>query len=651
MAGISGRPVADGGTVRIAAHKLDRLIAGSDDLLTTRLFITQRTRELEDMMARFILWRWNQALISSDLYLIRETSFGPRKAALPPELVLPLQRLVEYLDYDREFVTFLQHDLAVHIRATERDRSALEASTLEISDLIHDAVLLPVSSILAPFPGFVREYSRATGKQVEFLAEGDEIEVDRRILDALRDPFMHLIHNSIDHGIEYPDVRTARGKSPGGRVRIRVFALSGSKVGIEVCDDGAGIDCRKIREAAVRTGVISAKEEAGLSDVEAIWLIFRSGLSTSEVVTEISGRGLGLAIVEDTVTRLGGYVALSSEVGTGTCITIRVPVRLVTFRGVVVRSGSQMYVLPMQQVRQVLRVKPDTILMQGNRPVIQVDDEMISVLRLSDMLGTKHPGTPPAPDAPVSLVIIAYGAGQVACVVDEVIRVQEIVVRPLGSQLRRVKRIAGAAILGDGNIALVLDPPDLIQESLKATIPVTPFTSALFVPLRILVVEDSVTSRTFLQMLLERDGYLVQTAIDGIQALAMLREHEIDMVVTDIDMPRMNGFTLTEKIRADNRLSRLPVVLVTSLDSPEDRKHGIAVGADAYVVKSSFEKESLLTIIRNLTRTGGAGKGNKPHGTRSETSNKHPDCRGQPDPGRISPAYPGGRRVPGAPGG
>jgi len=601
---ISGRLTTDGGTVRIAAHKLDRLIVGSDDLLTTRLFMTQRMRELEDMMARFILWRGNQALISSDLYMIRKTAFGGRKTTIPPELVLPLQRMVEYLDYDREFVTFLQHDLAVHIRATDRDRSALEASTIEISDLIHDAVLLPVSSALAPFPGFVREYSRTTGKQVEFVTEGGEIEVDRRILDALKDPFMHLIHNCIDHGIEYPDIRTGQRKDPKGLVRIRVFAQSGSKVGIEVCDNGAGIDPQKIREASVRTGLITAKEAAALSDVEALWLIFRSGLSVSKTVTDISGRGLGLAIVEDTVTRLGGYVTMSSEVGRGTCITIRVPVRLVTFRGVVVRSGSQMYVLPMQQVRQVLRVKPDAILVQESRPVIQVHDELIGVLRLSDMLGTKHRGPPHSAESPVSLVIIAYGAGQVACLVDEVIRVQEIVVRPLGSQLRRVKRIAGAAILGDGNIALVLDPPDLIQESLKATTPAMPLASTVKVPLRILVVEDSVTSRTFLQMVLERDGYHVQTATDGIQALEMLKEHEFDMVVSDIDMPRMSGFTLTEKIRADNRLQKLRIVLVTSLDSPEDRKHGISVGADAYIVKSSFEKENLLMIIRELARTG-----------------------------------------------
>lgn len=598
--GISGRGVPESGTVRIAAHKLDRLIVGSDDLLTTRLFITHRMRELEEMMARFTLWRWNQATISSDIHLIRESSFASGKTNLPSDLILPLQRIVEFLDYDREFVTYLQHDLGVHIRATERDRSALEASTSEISDLIHDAVLLPVSSILPTFSGLVREYSRNTGKQVELLTEGEEIEVDRRILDALKDPLMHLIYNSIDHGIEYPDIRAARNKSLRGQVRIKAFALSGGKVGIEICDDGAGIDGKIIRKAAVQTGLITAKEEARLTDAEAIWLIFRSGLSTSSIITEISGRGLGLAIVEDTVTRLGGYVTISSEIGKGTCITMRVPVRLVTFRGVVVRSGSQVYVFPMQQVQQVLRARTDIIHYHGNRRVIRYHDEMISVLHLSDILGLPHTGPAFGEDGQVSLVIIAYGAGQVACLVDEVIRVQEIVVRPLGGLLRRVKRIAGAAILGDGTLALVLDPPELIQESLKPGGPQSSVASADKAASRILVVEDSVTSRTFLQILLERNGYQVKTANDGMQAFAMLKEHEFDMVVSDVDMPRMNGFVLTEKIRADNRLQTLPVVLVTSLDSAEDQRHGIAVGADAYIVKSSFEKSQLLAVIRDL---------------------------------------------------
>jgi two-component system chemotaxis sensor kinase CheA len=599
---VSEKTGVESGTVRIAAHKLDRLIAGSDDLLTTRLFITHRMRELEEMMGRFTVWRWNQALISSDLYLFRETISGIRKSSLPPDLIPPLERLIKFMDYDREFVTYLQHDLLAHIRATDRDRSALEASTLEISDLIHDAVLLPVSSILQSFPGLVREYSRSTGKQVELVTEGGEIEVDRRILDALKDPLMHLVYNGIDHGIEYPDIRAVRNKPVRGQVQIKVFPLSGGKVGIEVSDDGIGIDGSAIRQTAVKNGLITEREEAQLTDEEAVWLIFRSGLSMSQNVTEISGRGLGLAIVEDSVTRLGGSVTVSSVIGSGTSIIMRVPVRLVTFRGVVVRLGNRMYVLPMQQVRQVLRIRADAIVQKGDRPMLSFHNELISIVHLSEILSTPHPGVPPGKDTPTSLVVIAYGAGKVACIVDEVIRVQEIVVRPLGSQLRRVRRIAGAAILGDGRVALVLDTPDLVQEALKTTGTTPPVAYANPAASRILVVEDSVTSRTFLQMLLERDGYQVQTATDGIKALGMLKEQLFDLVVSDVDMPRMSGFTLTEKIRADRRLSGIPVVLVTSLDSKEDEQHGIGIGADAYVIKSGFEKNNLQTIVRDLIK-------------------------------------------------
>ena len=587
-------------TVRIAAHKLDRLIAGSDDLLTTRLFITHRMRELEEMMTRFSQWRWNHALISSDLYLLREAVAGTKKTTLPPDLVVPLHHMLEFLEYDREFMVYLRHDLGAHIRATELDRSALETSTSEISDLIHDAVLVPIADILLPFSGFVREYSRSTGKKVDLIIEGEEIEMDRRILESLKNPIMHLINNSIDHGIEYPDIRAEQHKPERGIVRIRIVTHSGSKVGIEVSDDGAGIDCNNVRNAAVKNGIITATEAGRLTDEEVIWLIFRSGLSVNPEVTDISGRGLGLAIVEDTVTRLGGNVILSSQLGKGTSITLRVPVRLATFRGVVVRSGSHRYVLPMQQVRQVFRAKPDSIIFHNKRPTITLNGEVISVIRLPDALGiTRYHRTSEIPPQ-VPIIIIAYSAGQIACMVDEVLQVQEIVVRPLGSQLRRVKRITGAAILGDGTVAIVLDPIELIQEAIKTDLPVTGEERHETISRRVLVVEDSVTSRMFLANILEQGGHRVTTARDGMEAFAMLKEDKFDMVVSDVDMPRMNGFTLTEKIRADTRLTYLPIVLVTSLDTKEDRAHGIAVGADVYMEKSGFEKETFLSIINEL---------------------------------------------------
>ncbi len=589
-------------TVRISAHKLDRLIAGSDDLLTTRLFITHRMGELEEMMTRFAQWRWNHALVSSDLYLLREAIAGTKKTTLPPDLVVPLRHMLEFLEYDREFMAYLRHDLGAHIRATELDRSALETSTSEIADLIHDAVLVPISEILLPFSGFVREYSRSTGKKVDLIIEGEEIEMDRRILESLKDPLMHLINNSIDHGIEYPDIREVEHKPEQGIVRIRIIPHSGSNVGIEVSDDGAGIDCNNVRNAAVKNGIITAPEAGKLTDEEAIWLIFRSGLSVKPDATDISGRGLGLAIVEDTVTRLGGNVILTSQLGKGTSITIKVPMRLATFRGVVVRSGSHRYVLPMKQVRQVFRAKPDAVVFQDNRPTINLNGELISLIRLTDALGiSKYHHTSEIPSA-IPIIVIAYGAGQIACMVDEVLQVQEIVVRPLGSQLRRVKRITGAAILGDGTVAIVLDPIELIQEAIKTDHPVSYRERDPTISGRILVVEDSVTSRTFLANILEQEGHDVMTARDGMEAFAMLKEDEFDMVVSDVDMPRMNGFTLTEKIRADTRLSHMPVVLVTSLDTKEDRAHGIAVGADVYMEKSGFEKVKFSSVIYELLR-------------------------------------------------
>ncbi|NLA99824.1 MAG: response regulator [Methanomicrobiales archaeon] len=593
----------DRSTVRIAAHRLDQLTAGADNLLTARLFIKQRIHELEEMMTRFSLWQRNHSQTLNDMQVIRRTTFGEGGETIPLDLVLPLQRAVKFLEYNREFVTNLQHDLATHLRFMENDRSALEASTSEISDLIHDAVLLPASTILTPFSAFVREFSRTSGKLVNLTIEGGEIEVDRRILDALKNPIMHLIRNSIDHGIESPEIRRAREKPDIGTVQIRVFSRSGSRVGIEVSDDGAGIDSCAIRKTAVETGVISADEDARLTDSEAIWLIFHSGMTTSRIVTDLSGRGLGLAIVEDAVSRLGGKVTITSTPGSGTAITLTVPVSMATLRGLLVRSERQVYALPMQQVKQVLRVHPDTLTISRNRPAIHLSGEIIEVIRLTDALDIPPSGPVVKEDRPKPIVIIAYGAGQIACMVDEIIQVQEIVVRPLGSQLRSVRRIDGAVILGDGHLALVLDPLELIQDALQAEREISMPRLPPEMQPRILVVEDSVTSRALLQAILEGAGYRVETAVNGVDAFAKLKQHAFDIVVSDVDMPRMNGFALTEKIRAaGEQFARLQVMLVTSLDSPEDRERGRSAGADAYIVKKNFEAEEFLRIIQHLTR-------------------------------------------------
>ena len=587
-------------TVRIAAHKLDRLVSGSDDLLSTRLNISHRIRELEEMMSTFSLWKWNHTQIEGDLHQIREITYGAQKARLPPEILLPLERLVNFIKFDQEFFANLQHDLAVHIRATELDRSVLESSTSEISDLIHDAVLLPLSAILSPFSKFVREYSRSVGKKVDLIIEGENIEMDRRILEALKPSLMHLIHNCIDHGFETPGERVKLGKPDHGCLTIRITPHSGSKVEIDVIDDGSGIDRDQIRKVAIEKGVITERQGSLLTDDEALWLIFRSGMSTCGEVTDLSGRGLGLAIVEDTVTRLGGDIMIASHIQKGTTITIVLPVKMATLRGVVVKAGSQTFVIPIQQVKQVIRAPSRSFYVQGSRMVTQIEGSVYRVVILAQILGVPDTSMVINGQSPVPIVTIEYGGRTIACVVDDVIRVQEIIVSPLGNLLRRVKRITGAVLLGDGSIAMVLDPMEIIQEAFTVGRQAVPSVVKTGSKKQILVVEDSVTSRALLQHILEKEGYQVYTAIDGIDAFAKLKLYEFDMVVSDVDMPRMSGFTLTEKIRADDRFSNIIVALVTSLDTPQDREHGMAVGADAYIVKSSFETASFLTTISNL---------------------------------------------------
>ena len=596
----AGKSVRD--TVKISAKKLDGLIQGSDDLLTTRLLITQRMRELEDMISGFNLWRWNESQNFNDIYNIRKTLMSEDISVLPPDFIQSLEHILKFLEFNRDFVTNLRHDLERHVRATEIDRSSLEASTSEISDLIHDAVLIPFSTILNPFSEHVRELSRALGKDAQLVTEGGNIEMDRRILESLSDPLLHLIRNSLDHGIERPEERAALGKPVKGVVSIRIFPLSGSRVGIKISDDGAGIDTRKVRRTAVDKGIISTRKEEKLSDEEVKNLIFRSGLTTSPMITEFSGRGLGLAIVVDAITHLNGDIEVLSEKGKGTEITIRLPLRLATFRGVIVNSCGQTFIFPKQQVKKVIAVDPGDISSKGMHHTVRYRGDSIGLIKLSDVFGVYEYEKSGREGRKIPVVILSYGIGQIGFIVDEIIRVQEIVVRNLGSQLKHIKKVSGASVLGNGDIALVIDPLELIEEALNDSYLKKRAPGFVDISGRVLVVEDSVTSRFYIKKILENSGYLVETATNGIEGLSKLKEKGADIVISDVDMPRMSGFTLTEKIRAEEHFADIPVILVTSLDTPEDRQQGAFYGANAYITKKGFNEGNFLSLVGDLLK-------------------------------------------------
>ena len=359
-----------------------------------------------------------------------------------------------------------------------------------------------------------------------------------------------------------------------------------------------------MKSAARKLGIVSAEEADKLGEREAIALTFRSGVSTSPIITEVSGRGLGLAIVREKVERLGGTIALEPRHDGGTSLRIVLPLTLATYRGILVRACDHLFVIPATAVERVMQVADKDIRTVENRETIPLDGQTVSLVRLGDVLDLPRKNAAGVSGASAQALVLSLGSVRVAFRVEEILGEQEVLVKALGPQLVRVRNVAGASVLGTGRVVPVLNVPDLMKSAVKPMAPplgpVAAETGAAAKKQSILVVEDSITSRALLKNILESAGYNITTAVDGIDAYTALKTGTFDLVVSDVEMPRMDGFDLTAKLRSDKQLAQMPIVLVTALESREHRERGIDVGANAYIVKSSFDQSNLLEIVRRL---------------------------------------------------
>jgi len=569
-------------TLRVATAKLDALTLRAEDLLVPKLAAAERAREALSLA---------EALNQCRATLGRDASTA--SAALGPQAgagLVPALRAAATRAWE------LHVRLAADARAVAVGVDALfeEARRLRMT---------PAVSVLDLFPAMVRDLAQEQGKDVEWAARGADLEVDRKVLEALKDPLIHLVRNAVDHGIESPGARVDAGKASRGRVAVTVASLEGGRVELRVEDDGGGIDPRRVREAAVRAGLLAAGTAESLADEEAIDLVYRSGLTTSPIITEVSGHGLGLAIVKECVERLRGRLSLETRVGAGTTVSMVVPASIATFRGLLVRAGDQAFLLPVESVERVIRVAPEEIVTVEGREAVPSRGHPLFVARLRSLLQLDGSEDPPEAEAegkrPCALVRSEERV--MGVIVDEVLGDREVLVKDLRPPLLRVRNVAGAGLLGTGQVVLILRPSDLLRSAEQVhRPPAAAPASAGRRPSAVLVVDDSITTRTMEKNLLEAAGYEVRVAVDGIDAWTLLRSERFDIVVSDVDMPRMDGFELTARVRADPTLADLPVVLVTALESREDKERGIEVGADAYVVKSSFDQSNLLEIIRRL---------------------------------------------------
>ncbi len=591
-------------TVRISTAKLDAVMRQAEELLSPRLAAGQRARELRETAAALAAWRKERARIQPALRLVERAYARTLKDTCSAREKQALPLLLEYLDAEPLNLKTLEDRLARLTRAAEHDWRTLSGMSDGLLHDVKEMQLLPFASLLDRFPRFARELARGQGKEVELALQGGEIEIDRRILEAMRDPLIHLLRNAIDHGIEPPAVRADRHKPARGTITLAISQQDGGKVEVLVADDGAGIDASSLRAAAGRLGLVSGEEAERLDEAAAQALAFQSGVTTSPLITDVSGRGLGLAIVREKVERLGGSVALESQPGAGTAFRIVLPLTLATFRGILVRAGEQLCVIPAARVERVTRVAGPDIQTVENRETIPLDGQAVALVWLGDVL--ELPRREPAEDAAggVPAVVLGPDPGRVAFRVDAILGEQEVLVKTLGPQLARVRNVAGASVLGTGQVVPVLNVPDLLKSAvqLAATprVPVAAEKPGAAEKPAILVVEDSITSRSLLKNILESADYAVTTAVDGMDAYTTLKTGTFDLVVSDVEMPRMDGFDLTARIRADKQLAELPVVLVTALGSREHRERGIDAGANAYIVKSSFDQSNLLDVIRRL---------------------------------------------------
>ncbi len=487
--------------------------------------------------------------------------------------------------------------LAMVTKRLDSDVNTLRTLSSRLVRSVRELRQSPFSVAVEMLPRTVRDLAVSLGKTARLTVDGEGVEAERAVLEMIRDPLLHLARNAVDHGLESPEERTAKGKEPEGVIRIAA-TVRGDRLRVTVSDDGRGVDV-----AAIRRKLAAKGREVPESDHDVALMMFEEGLSTRDDVSAISGRGMGLEIVRDAVEKAGGTVDVDWTAGKGTTITIEVPVSIAITRALIVDVGGFRFAIPSAFVDRIGRVSPERVKTVNGRGVLEGGGHPIRLVSLAARLG--EPFEPDSPEA-TSLVVVWLSAlsRRLAVVVRDVVDERELVLRPVafggGGTL-----VSAAALLPEGDIAIVLDVPALVGER------AAPGTSVEFRQgpseraKRILVVDDSITTRSLEASVLGAAGYAVTTAVDGMEAWGAVQSGEFDLVVSDVQMPRMDGLELCRRIRASQKFKSLPLILVTSLDQPSEKMQGMEAGADSYITKSSFDQDTLLGTIRQLIGRSG----------------------------------------------
>ena len=506
---------------------------------------------------------------------------------------------------DEQNKAVIEAGTALQLSLRQSVRAMYNASLLQdhlVGDLQETSLRMrmqPLSTVFDPLRRTVRDLAHEYGKDIDFVVEGGDTELDRKIIDRIGDSLMHMIRNSLDHGLESAEERVAAGKSPKGTINLSAFYDSGC-VTVSLSDDGRGLSVDRIREKALTKRLFDADTLAGMSRAEITDLIFMPGFSTSPIITDLSGRGVGMDVVRKSVVdELKGTIVIETREGAGTAFLLRLPLNLAVFPLFLVSTGGKTCALPATSLVEMLAVQQGDIIEIVNKRAIRLREQIIPVEDLAALLRLAKDAT--AAPGETLIVIIRDGEEKLGLVVDEILGREEMVVKPLPLHLQNLRMVSGVTIGERDSVVNVLHVPELIRQAHEIAEPGRQRPAAREDrTATVLVVDDSINTREIEKSILEAYGYTVITAEDGLDALEKTREALYDLVITDVEMPRLDGFSFTERLRTDDRYRHVPVIIVTSREKDEDKRRGIQVGANAYIVKGAFDQSNLIETVRSL---------------------------------------------------
>jgi len=477
------------------------------------------------------------------------------------------------------------------------DANMQELLTSELQEKALMLRMVPLSTVFDSLPRMVRDVSRAQGKDIEFIIEGGDIGLDKKMIEKIGDPLVHMLRNAVDHGIESPEERRQAGKPAKGTIKLSASYDAGSVL-MELSDDGGGIPLTRIREKALKRNMFSEAELNSLTDGEIIDLIFLPGFSTSAIITDISGRGVGMDVVKKNIVEgLKGAIKIESKTGKGTRFIIRLPMTLAVMRVLLIESAGATFAITAHYVTEIIRVPEREIINVLNKKAIRLREELIPVAHLATVL--KLSGNSGTRSSNLLMLIVRLGSEKLGLIVDTLLDEEDMVIKSLPAHMKNIHLVSGVTISGRNEVINILHVPGIIKkagEMKEARLPEKVRSQTA----QILVVDDSINTREIEKSILEAYGYAVDLAEDGLEAVEKTKEKQYDLVITDVEMPRLDGFSLAEQLRKNAVYSDTPIIIMTSREKDEDKKRGIMVGANAYIVKGSFDQTNLLETVQNL---------------------------------------------------